>query len=330
MTRAAVHTHLLTLSDPTRSRILVALQHGELTVGELCAILQLPQSTVSRHLRVLAQEKWLAARQEGTSRYYVLRQDIEPPARQLWDLVREEVRVGGTGQDDEARRQRVLADRRARSKAYFESAGSEWEEVREALFGGATVTSALLNLLDESWTVGDLGCGTGQISALLAPHVKLVVAVDASESMLRTAGSRLARFDNVDFRLGDLQQLPLETSSLDVAVLSLVLHHSAEPARALREVGRTLRPGGKLLIVDLLPHDRLEFQQQLGHVWLGFTADQIRHWLRQSAFAETRVEFLSPMAGAAGPRLFAATARRSELASRPNAGDGNGAAPPAA
>lgn len=309
---------------------MVALEGGELTVGELCAILRLPQSTVSRHLRLLAQEKWVEARQEGTSRYYVLRADIEPSARRLWDLVRQEVRTGFNVAADEARRERVLAERRARSKAYFEAAGSEWQEVREELFGGTIVTGALLNLLDEGWTVGDLGCGTGEISALLAPHVGQVIAVDASESMLRTAESRLARFNNVEFRLGDLQQLPLAAASLDVAVLSLVLHHAAEPPRVLRDVGRTLRSDGKILIVDLLPHDRLDFQQKLGHVWLGFAPDQIQQWLLHSGFSGVRIESLPGATERVGPRLFAATARRAELSHQPDSSNGTGGTPVAA
>ncbi len=145
---------------------------------------------------------------------------------------------------------------------------------------------------------------------MLAPHVGRVVAVDESASMLRAAESRLSGFRNVEFRAGELEELPIASGELDAAVLSLVLHHLAEPTRVLEEARRTLRGDGRLLIIDMRPHDRLDFKERMGHVWLGFAEEQVHAWLGHVGFSRIRIQNLTPAQGTKGPRLFAATARR--------------------
>ena len=125
--------------------------------------------------------------------------------------------------------------------------------------------------------MGDLACGTGQVTASLAPFVRRVVAVDASAPMLAAAESRLAPFGNVELHHGELEALPIEDGALDAAVLSLALHLAPEPARVLAEAARVLRAGGKLLIVDMMPHERTDFSESMGHLWPGFDADAIGH-----------------------------------------------------
>jgi ArsR family transcriptional regulator len=168
----------------------------------------------------------------------------------------------------------------------------------------------VLGLIDPTLTVGDLGCGTGQLTETIAPHVRRVVAVDGSADMLEAARRRLADVPNVEVRRGDLEALPLEAGELDAAMLSLVLHYSPDPSRALSEVARVLRPGGRVLIVDMLPHDREEYQQQMGHVWLGFSEKQIARLAAGAGFGEVRMRPLPVDADAKGPALFAATAAR--------------------
>jgi ArsR family transcriptional regulator len=156
--------------------------------------------------------------------------------------------------------------------------------------------------------VGDLGCGTGQLTATLAPFVGRVIAVDASAAMLQAARKRLQGFENVELRRGDLEALPIDDARLDAATLALVLHHLPEPGRALAEVGRVLKPRGRLLIVDMLPHDRENYRQQMGHVWLGFSDDHVRRILDESGFGDVRIVPLSPDPKSKGPGLFVATA----------------------
>src|SRR5829696_6128599 len=164
------------LADPMRARVLLVLERHELTVSELGATFQLPQSTMSRHLKVLVDEGWLVWRAEGTSRRYAMPVSrLEPHARRLWQLVREEVSALPAADQDAQRVRSVLAQRRTKSQEFFSTAAGEWDRLRGELFGDRADLQALLGLLDDGWTVGDLGCGTGQVSGSLAPFVRRVV-----------------------------------------------------------------------------------------------------------------------------------------------------------
>jgi len=299
------------LADATRARLLRLLERQELAVAELCAVLQLPQSTVSRHLKVLADDGWISGRSEGTSRLYRLGANgLDPAARRLWVLLREQVAATTAAEQDDQRLASVVAERQSRSRAFFSSAAGQWDRLRREMFGERFDLLALAGLLDEDWVVADLGCGTGQISATLAPFVQRIVAVESSGAMLKAARRRLEGLDNVELRRGELEALPIDDGSIDAAAIYLVLHHVPDPAAVLRETARALRPGGRLLLVDMFRHDRTEYQQQMGHVWLGFEPEQMETWLRQAGLEGARLLALPPEPQAKGPALFAATARR--------------------
>ena len=307
---AQVHDRLATLADPTRGRILLALEQHELTVGELCAVLGLPQSTVSRHLRVLADDNWLTTRHEGTSRFYSKSGSLEAGADRLWTVVAEDLRGHAHHAQDLSRLREVIAQRRARSREFFADAGESWDALRQELFGSAVGGGALLGLLDEDWVVGDLGCGNGHLSALLAPYVRRVIGVDASPSMLSRAKDRLAGIPNVELRPGELESLPIVQGELDAAMLSLVLHHTPDPRTVLAQAHRALKSGGRLLLIDLAPHNETEFRDRMGHVWLGFSDKQVTDWLEGAGFSNVRVVALPSDAGAKAPGLFVATGTR--------------------
>lgn len=309
---AAIFDDLTVLGDATRSRMLLALERHELTVSELCAIMQLPQSTVSRHLKMLADGDWVSSRREGTSRYYHAVEAERLPQRRLWTLLREQVAATPAADQDARRVKTVLSRRQTASQQFFESAAGKWDKLREDLFGRTSHLQALGGLLDYRWAIGDLGCGTGQVAAALAPFVSQVVAVDRSGEMLQAARRRLRDFPNVDIRRGDLEALPIESGSLDAATLVLVLHHVPEPSAALADAARVLRPGGRLLVADMLPHDHEEYRQQMGHVWLGFGAEQVSRLLAGAGFKETRIAPLPPDAQSKGPALFVASAIKGE------------------
>jgi ArsR family transcriptional regulator len=312
-TAPAIHDHLASLADTTRSRLLLLLDRHELTVSELCAIMQLPQSTVSRHLKALADGGWVSARADGTSHLYTMtRQDLDAPARRLWSLVRDHAAPTPAAAQDHRRLQATLADRRTKSQEFFSSSAGQWDRLRDELYGERFHLGALAALAQSTWTLGDLGCGTGETSAALAPFVKDVIAVDASAPMLQAARKRLQAFDNVELRRGDLEALPIDDAVLDVATLMLVLHYVPEPGHALSQVARVLRPGGRLLLVDMLPHDRDSYRQQMGHVWLGFAEDQVVRLFEDAGFEKVRVVPLVPDARAKGPGLFVATGVKKE------------------
>ena len=314
MKAPAILDHLSALADTTRSRILLLLDRHELTVSELCGVMQLPQSTVSRHLKALADSGWITARAEGTSNLYVMtRDELDPAARRLWALVREQVGPTPAALQDQRRAQRVLAERRTKSQEFFTSSAGQWDRMRDELFGERFHLAALPAFADAEWTVGDLGCGTGQLTAALAPFVAHVIGVDASAAMLQAAKRRLQGLQgmtNVELRRGELESLPIDDARLDATTMALVLHHLPEPGRALREVARVLKPGGRLMIVDMLPHDRESYRQQMGHVWLGFSEEHVRRILDESTFGEVRIVPLPPDARSKGPGLFVATAKK--------------------
>jgi len=229
----------------------------------------------------------------------------------LWALTRGQLAGRAGAEQDAHRLAQVLARRSTASREFFAAASGEWDRLRDELFGGQVFLRALVALLPSTWTVGDLGCGTGAFLPVLAPHVQRVVGVDASDEMLRAARHRTSALGNVDLRRGTLEALPLADGSLDAAVMVLVLHHLPAPVPALVEARRVLKPGGRLLVVDMTPHDREEYRQRMGHVWLGFSADHVRRLFDQAGFTSVRVDTLPPGEEAKGPALFVAVGEKS-------------------
>jgi ArsR family transcriptional regulator len=298
-----------------RLRILRLLEREELAVGEVAKVVQLPQSTVSRHLKALSESGWIAKRAEGPAAFYRLTPDELPASsRGLWVAVRElmrsqDTRKSGVEGDEDARRlASVLAERREDSFGYFGRLAGQWDNVRAELFGSRFTPLAMLALLPREWVVADLGCGTGNVSELLAPLVKRVVAVDQSRPMLEAARKRLGGVRNVEFMEGELTDLPLKGASVDAAVCVLALHHVEKPAEAMAEMRRIVRPGGTALVVDMVEHDRTIYRHSMGHRWLGFSEPQIMGFLTAAGFEKARCTPIASDTNAKGPGLFACTA----------------------
>jgi ArsR family transcriptional regulator len=230
----------------------------------------------------------------------------EGAARSLWLLVRGETETSVAAKADARRLRGILAARRSRSEEFFRSEAGRWDRLRDDLFGEGFFLAALPALVDPTWTVGDLGCGTGRVAEAIAPYVARVVAVDGSDAMLRAARKRLRGFPGVEVRQGALESLPVDDGSLDAATLVLVLHHVAEPARVLHEAVRALAPGGRLLVVDMFPHDREEYRRSMGHVWLGFAEDTAARALEEAGLQDVVLRPLATAEGAKGPSLFVA------------------------
>jgi len=300
---------LSALGDETRTRILALLERSELTVTELASVLQVSQPTVSRHLKTLAAEGWVEARAEGRNRHYRVAPHLDEPARALWRIVREQIGEGGIYAVDMERARGVLERRRLRSAEFFARAAERWDEVREQLFGSAANLLPLLGLVQEEWSVADLGVGTGGLAETLAPFAERVIGVDRSEQMLAAASLRLAGYGNVELRRGDLERLPLRDAEVDLAVMALVLHYVVDPQAVLAEVRRALKPRGRLVLLDMRAHDRGPwYAEEMGHVWPGFDSDRVHGWLRAAGFDATRVVQLPPARDASGPLLFLASA----------------------
>ncbi len=299
------------LADATRSRLLLILEGQEFTVSELCTVLQLPQSTVSRHLKLLMDDGWLTSTPDGTSRRYrMAHRELDDDARALWSLVRGQIADLPAPHQDVLRARVVVSERRTRSQDFFAETAAAWDEVRREMFGERADLQALLGLLDNDWVVGDLGCGTGRIAESLAPFVGKVIAVDSSREMLGAARDRLRDLNKVEVREGQIEAPPIADGELDAAIVFLVLHHVVAPEEALLEIGRVVRPGGRVLVADMTPHDRLHYRNDMGHAWLGFSPEQIAGWLEQAGFEHINYRELTPDPEATGPVLFAASARR--------------------
>ncbi|MCA9244988.1 MAG: metalloregulator ArsR/SmtB family transcription factor [Phycisphaerales bacterium] len=296
---------LAALADGGRLSICYVLENQELTVGELCRVVQLPQSTVSRRLKQLSDAGWLQKRGVGPTVFYRLSMDDLPPhLRGLWLALREH--RPETVEELMRRVRAVVADRSMDSAAYFGHIGGQWEEIRRELFGASFTAHALVGLLPRKWTVVDLGCGTGSATAALAPHVERVVAVDQSAAMLDAGRGRLVGCDNVAWVPAPVERTGLPAASADAVICLLVLHHVDRPELVLREMARLLRPGGVALVVDMVSHDRAEYRQTMGHKHLGFAEGDIEARMSAAGLTEACAWRLPIDAEARGPALFAA------------------------
>lgn len=303
--------HLDLLAEPVRVRLLAALAAEELAVGELVRIVQLPQSTVSRHLKLLRQAGWIARRAEGTAGWFRYEPDELPPAAlDLWRVVREAFEQTLQHAEDRARLDAVLRARLAETDSFFGRMHAQWEGLRSALFGGDHLLPTLLALLPPDLRVADLGCGTGDVLERLSPVVDRVIGVDRERAMLRAAAERVDGLPNVELRHGGLEALPLEDDEVHAALLMLVLHHVEDPARALSEARRVVRPGGAVVLLDMQAHERAEYRHTLGHVHLGFQERDVRAWADDAGLTLASHRPLEPAPEAEGPPLFLAVLRR--------------------
>lgn len=302
---------LSALGEPVRLRVLRLAEREELSVGEIAKVVQLPQSTVSRHLKLLLESGWLTRRNEGTATFYrLILDDLPPAAATVWVAVREQFgrdRVASEAAEDERRLTSVLAERREDSQAFFGRVAGQWDEVRADLFGSRFTPIALLGLIPAEAVIADLGCGTGNVAELLAPFVRRVIAVDQSGPMLKAAQMRLKDRKNVDFRAAQLEELPIGDGEVDAAVAMLVFHHLPDPAAACREMRRILRPGGTALIVDMVDHDRATYRHTMGHRWQGFSAESILGHMTGAGLVGVRYLSMASDTQARGPGLFVAT-----------------------
>jgi ArsR family transcriptional regulator len=304
------------LADSTRLRLLRLLEREEMGVVELCDVMQMPQSTISRHLKVLTDQGWTRSRRQGTANlYHMLLDELDPSARRLWLLSREQTEQWAAVHQDQLRLTRRRREQQD-AERFFEGAAGEWDKLRSTLYGDQFTTAAMLALLPADWTVADLGCGTGVTSIELARNVRRVIGVDHSAAMLDAAKQRIAELTGpalageIELRRGGLEAIPIDDSSVDAAMMLIVLTYIAEPAKALREMARITKPGGRAVVVDLLHHDRDDFRRQMEQRHLGFTGDALASMMEDAGFVDTSYRELPPQKEARGPALVMITATR--------------------
>ena len=282
------------LADPTRLRLLNILQQGEFTVQELLEILGMGQSRISRHLKILLEVGLLSVKREGTWAYYRL-QPCAPLAERLLPLLQAEFEHLVEAAADRAAVVTVLAARRERSQLFFDRHARDWDQLARQLLPTPNYAERLLASLPQSRCLLEVGVGTGGLLKALHSRSDMLIGVDHAPAMLAAARQRLrgADLEQIDLRLGEMEHLPLESTSVDAAVLNMVLHHASDPLTVLREICRVLQPGGLLLIADLVRHEDEWMRDKLADQWLGFTEDELLGWGEQAGLQKVFCETLS-------------------------------------
>lgn len=282
------------LADGTRLRILGLVEREELSVGELSRALGLAQSRVSNHLRLLREAELLSERHVGTSTHLrLVGLDGGGLARRLFEGLRGELEHLPEHAADLARLDFLIAERRGRDAEFFDSVAGRWDTIAGDFENGQARQRACAQLLPAGLTVADLGCGTGYLTRSLLGVVDRVICVDRSEAMLEQARARLAgRADGMglEFRQGEFESLPLEDGEVDGVVASMVLHHLPELEPALREMRRVLAPGGRAVILELMPHREAWVREVLGDRHLGLDPGDVLAALRRAGFDDVALD----------------------------------------
>lgn len=302
---------MASLADATRLRLLRLIERHELAVSDLCDVLQLPQSTVSRHLKLLGDEGWAVNRRQGTTNLYrMVLDELEPAQRQMWLLAREQTEGWAAVGQDQLRVAERLRQRSQAAQDFFAGAADQWDKLRAEMYGPTFGTDALLSLLPSNWTVADLGCGTGALALELSRHVKRVIGIDNTPAMLDAARRRMDGTPNIELREGDLESLPIDDYSCDAVMMVLVLTYLSDPSAALAEAARVLKPGGKAVIVDMMRHDRDDFRRQMGQQNMGYESGEVCALLKDSGLTTPTCSPITPHPQAKGPALLLATAMK--------------------
>ncbi|WP_105382567.1 ArsR/SmtB family transcription factor [Neorhizobium alkalisoli] len=314
---------LKTAGEPTRFRLLALLAEGDLTVTDLTDILGQSQPRISRHLKLLAEESLIDRYQEGAWAYFRLRQEGKAAVlvRTLLAAASEEDPV--LLRDSE----RLLAVKRLRAEraqAYFSRNASEWDELRRLHVSDAAVEAALLKLIGKTPidALLDLGTGTGWILQLLSNFYRRAVGIDASRDMLSVARSNLdkAGIVKASVRHGDILNLPLEGQDFDLITIHQVLHFLDQPELAIAEAARVLRPGGRIIIVDLAPHKLDYLREDHAHIRLGFSHQVMAEWLDKVGLeVEEAIDLGSGKEGALTATVWLARDRRLLISSHASA-----------
>ena len=281
---------LRALSDPTRLRLVALVERNELSVNELQEITGLGQSRISTHLGLLAEAGMAQSRRDGKRTYYRLDPQADELAREFIQLAIRGASEMAESAGDQINLKRTLDLRRDQAKHFFNQVAGRFDRVYGPGRSWQAFGHLLLRILPPI-EVADLGAGEGLLSELLARRCRRVIAVDNSEKIVAfgAAKAKKAGLKNLEFRLGDLQDPPIEPTSVDLVILSQALHHAEDPPRALAGAARLLRPGGQVMILDLLKHTFEQAHKLYGDRWLGFAESDLHRWLEAAGFKKVEV-----------------------------------------
>ncbi len=275
------------LADETRLRIYRILTNHELNVNEIVEVLLMGQSRVSRHLKILTESTLLSCRRDGSFVYYQAEQDEKK--RSLMEFIKKSNYQKDEVLKDLQRAEIIVSERKKKTRAFFNNVAATWDDLKQDLFGDFDLNQVLTDEFNaysrNLKAVVDLGCGTGALLSMINTKVKKCIGVDSSPKMLELAKSRFANIKGgYEFRLGELEHLPVKENEVDLAVINMVLHHIAVPSQVIYEAGRVLAPDGSLVIADLAKHTSKSIKERFGGSWMGFEKEEIEKWLTDAGF----------------------------------------------
>ena len=285
---------LRALSDPTRLRIVALLEKEELSVNELQEVTRLGQSRISTHLGLLADCALVKSRREGKRTFYRLNPQADSVASEFIQLAIRGAKELAEHGGDQINLKRVLARRKEQAQVFFNQIAGRFDRVYGPGRSWQAFGHLLLRML-PALTVADLGAGEGLLSELLARRCKKVIAVDNSEKIVAFGAAKAKKngLKNLEFRQGDLQNPPIEAGSVDLVILSQALHHAENPAAALASAAALLKPGGQILILDLLRHNFGEARKLYGDRWLGFAESDLHRWLEAAGLKKIEISIVA-------------------------------------
>ena len=285
---------LRALSDATRLRIVSLLEKEELSVNELQEITRMGQSRISTHLGLLQESGLLQSRRDGKRTFYKLSASENTAAGEMISLAIRGAKELPEHAGDEVNLKRIVSRRREQAQAYFNQVAGRFDRVYGPGRSWQAFGHLLLRMLPPI-VVADLGSGEGLLSELLARRCRKVIAVDNSEKIVAFGAAKAKRngLKNLEFRLGDLQRPPIEAGSVDLAILSQALHHAEDPAKAIRAAYDTIKPGGQIMILDLVRHGFDRAHQLYGDRWLGFPESDLHRWLEAAGFKRIEISVVA-------------------------------------
>ena len=281
---------LRALADPTRLRIVALLEREELSVNELQRITRLGQSRISTHLGLLQDADLLCSRRDGKRAFYRLNPDADPTARDFISLAIRGAKELSEYNADQLNLKRVLNLRNEQARVYFNQIAGRFDRSYGPGRSWQAFGQLLLRALPPL-VIADLGAGEGLLSELLARRAKKVIAVDNSERIVEFGIEKAKKngIKNLEFRLGHIDDPPIEPNTVDLVILSQALHHAEDPQLTLKAAHRILRTGGQLMVLDLQAHKFEQAQELYGDRWLGFTEGDLHLWLENAGFKKLEV-----------------------------------------